>query len=77
MTTEQVVVDREGFRKATRAGVIAAVWIAILTLIEFLVFHLFESDWFLTLALLPFVIAKGWIILDAFMHIRALWGGDH
>jgi hypothetical protein len=29
--------------------------------------------------LLPFVVVKGWLILDAFMHVRAVFhsGDDH
>jgi cytochrome c oxidase subunit IV len=77
MTTEKVAIDVPAYRKAVRHGIAAAVWIAILTFAEFAVFHFFESSDYLTWMLLPFVIAKGWIILDAFMHIGALWGSDH
>ena len=78
MTTEQVAIDREGLRKATRKGLWGAFWLFVLTVGEFIVFTAFDGEgMILTLSLLPFVLAKGWIILDTFMHIRALWGEDH
>ena len=75
MTTEQVAIDREGLRRATRKGLVAAVLLAVLTVIEFLVAIGLDDP---LLALIPFVILKGWIILDTFMHIKAVFGkGDH
>jgi len=75
MTTEQIAIDREGLREATRRGLIAAVLLAVLTVIEFFVAIGLDDP---LLALIPFVILKGWIILDAFMHIKAVFGeGDH
>ena len=77
MTTEQVAIDRELMRKATRKGLWGAFWLAVLTLLEFLFFELFDGQDYLTISLIPFVFVKGWIILDTFMHIRALWSHDH
>jgi hypothetical protein len=77
MTAGQVAIDRAGLKAATRKGVWAAIWLAVLSLVEFGVFFAFDGEWFQLYALVPFVFAKGWIILDAFMHIRALWGADH
>ena len=74
MTTEQLRVDSEGFKKATRKGIIAAVAIAILSVIEYIIAIEVANP---LLPLLPFVFLKGWIILDTFMHIRALWSEDH
>lgn len=82
MTTEQipadqVVADREGFRKAAIKGVWGAFWLAVLTIIEFIIAEVGAGDWWVLWALLPFVVLKGWVILDTFMHIKALWQEDH
>jgi hypothetical protein len=74
MTTQQQAIDSEGLKKATRRGIIAAVILAVLTVIEFFVATGIENP---LLPLLPFVLLKGWIILDTFMHVRALWSDDH
>lgn len=75
MTVEQVVVDNEAMRKAIRKGVIAAVLLGVLTVIEFFVAIGLEEP---LIALLPFIALKGWIILDSFMHIRAVFSdGEH
>lgn len=74
MTTEQLTVDREGLKKATRRGIVAALIIAVLSVIEyFIAVEVTNPLW----PLMPFVLAKGWIILDTFMHVRALWSDDH
>lgn len=70
MTTEQIAIDREGLREATRRGLIAAVLLAVLTVIEFLVAIGLDDP---LLALIPFVVVKGWIILDTFMHVKAVF----
>ena len=82
MTTEhapidEVVVDREGFNKAAIKGVWGAFWLAVLTIIEFIIAEAGDGAPWVLYALLPFVILKGWVILDTFMHIRALWSEDH
>ena len=74
MTSSQVAVDHEALKQATRKGVVAAVILAVLTIIEFLIAVKVEDPLF---ALMPFLLAKGWIILDSFMHIRALFSEDH
>ena len=75
MTTEPLIIDHEGFRSATRKGLIAAVFLGVLTAIEFFIATTIEDP---LLPLLPFVALKGWIILDAFMHIRAVFSeGGH
>jgi hypothetical protein len=74
MTTQQQAIDSEGLKKATRRGIIAAVILAVLTVIEFFIATGLENP---LLPLLPFVLLKGWIILDTFMHVRALWSDDH
>jgi len=74
MTTDQVAIDNEALKKATRKGIVAAVILAVLTIIEFIIATRLENP---LLPLLPFVVLKGWIILDTFMHVRALWSDDH
>jgi hypothetical protein len=76
MTTEQVAIDQQALNKATKKGVMAALLLAVLTIIEYFVAISVEQP---LLPLLPFVIVKGWIILDAFMHVRAVFhaGDDH
>lgn len=74
MTTENLTIDKVGLRKATRKGLIAALLIAILSVIEYIIAVEVANP---VLPLLPFVFLKGWIILDAFMHVRALWSEDH
>lgn len=77
MTTDQVAIDRDGLRKDSRKGIIGALWLAVLTVIEFFIAVGGDGEPWLLWALLPFVLLKGWIILDTFMHIRALWSDDH
>lgn len=74
MTSNQLAVDHDALKKATRKGVIAALILAVLTVIEFYIAVEVEDPLF---ALMPFLVAKGWIILDSFMHIRALFSEDH
>lgn len=75
MTSEQVAIDHDGLRSATRKGLIATALLGILTVVEFLVAIRLDDP---LLALIPFVIVKGWIILDTFMHVKAVFGeGDH
>jgi hypothetical protein len=75
MTTEELTIDSEGLKKATRKGLMAAALLGVLTIVEFFVAVGLDDP---LLALLPFVALKGWIILDAFMHVRAVFGdGDH
>jgi hypothetical protein len=81
MTTENattpVTVDRAAYRKAMRKGLWGAFWLAALSVVEFFIAIVDEGESWVLWALLPFVLAKGWIILDVFMHIRALWREDH
>jgi hypothetical protein len=74
MTTEKVAVDHEGLRALRRKGMIAALILGVLTVIEYFVAIGLDDP---LLALIPFVLLKGWIILDTFMHVRALWGDGH
>lgn len=74
MTTDKVAVDHEGLKALRRKGIIAALLLAVLTVIEYFVAVGLDDP---LLALIPFVLLKGWIILDSFMHVRALWGDGH
>ena len=73
----EVPVDEAGFRKAAIKGLWGAFWLTVLTIGEFIVFTIGDGESWLTVALMPFIFLKAWIILDIFMHIRALWGDDH
>jgi hypothetical protein len=74
MTTETQTIDHESLKQATRKGVVAALLIAVLSVVEyFIAIEVPNPLWFL----MPFVVLKGWIILDTFMHVRALWSDDH
>ena len=66
----------QALKKATRKGLMAALLLAVLTIVEYFVAISVEEP---LLPLLPFVAVKGWIILDAFMHVRAVFhsGEDH
>lgn len=74
MTVEQVAIDRVSLKKATRRGVMAAVFLAILSIIEyFIAIEVAQPLW----PMLPIVALKCWIILDTFMHVRAVFhSGD-
>ncbi len=74
MTGQQLAIDNERLKKATRRGVIAAVALAALSVVEYFIATEVAQP---LLPLIPFVFLKGWIILDTFMHIRALWSDDH
>lgn len=73
MTSEMVAIDRENLRKATKRGVLAAVLLAVLSVIEYIIAVEVAEP---LLPILPFVLAKGWVILDSFMHIRALFSDE-
>jgi hypothetical protein len=74
MTTQQQSIDNDAIKKATRKGIVAAVILGVLTIIEFFIATKVANP---LLPLIPFVFLKGWIILDTFMHVRALWSDDH
>lgn len=50
--------------------------LAVLTVLEYVI--AVNVDTLVIVWLLPFVLAKGWLILDYFMHFKAfLRGGEH
>jgi hypothetical protein len=63
-----------GFQKAVRRGLTVTAALTILTIVEYLLAVNLTHP---LIPLLPFVAAKGWLILDYFMHIRALREGEH
>ena len=69
MSTDLAAVARTGWRVA---GLLA-----VLTVVEYVIAVNVES--LIIVWLLPFVLAKGWLILDYFMHFRAFLrgGGGH
>jgi hypothetical protein len=76
MTVEQVAIDRVSLKKARNKGVRAAVFLAILSIIEyFIAIEVAQPLW----PMLPIIALKCWIILDVFMHVRAVFqtGDDH
>ena len=64
------------FAKKQRRGLIAALWIAVLTLIEYIVAVALEGQ-LVWPFLVPLMAGKAWLIMDYFMHFRDLWGTEH
>jgi len=56
-------------RRMITRGVLAALVLAVLSLLEYWVALEFDDP---TWYLVPFMAIKGWVILDFFMHVRAL-----
>ncbi len=71
MTAEIEAVDTQGLRAKSRLGVRVAVWLAVLTAIEYLIAINIDSP---LLWLIPFVLAKGWLIMKYFMHVKDVLG---
>ncbi len=63
------------YKVMIRRGVIAAVLLAVLSVAEyFLAAEVDNATWYMV----PFMVLKGLVILDVFMHVRALFGqGAH
>lgn len=74
MTAEIETVDRDGLRAKSRLGVWVALWLAVLTVVEYIIAVSVSSP---LLLLLPFVLAKGWLIVRYFMHVKDLFGEEH
>lgn len=71
MTAEIEAVDTEGLRAKSRLGVRAAMWLGILTVIEYGIAVTVDNP---LVWLIPFVLAKGWLIMKYFMHIKDVLG---
>lgn len=63
------------YKVVIRKGVIAAILLAVLSVAEYaLAKEVDNATWYMV----PFMIFKGLVILDVFMHVRALRGeGAH
>ena len=62
-------------RGRTRLGLQVGLGLGVLTAIEFVIAVSIEDP---LVWLLPFMLAKGWLILDYFMHVRDFSGeGGH
>lgn len=59
-------------REKARLGIRVAIGLGVLTIVEFVLAVNIGDP---LLWLLPFVVAKGWLILDYFMHIRHVFDG--
>lgn len=64
------------FKEKQRRGLIAAAWMAGLTLVEYFVAVWLEGG-LVWPFLLPLMAGKAWIIMDYFMHIKQLGGEQH
>ncbi len=73
MTDQVETVDAGGLGAKSRLGVLVAVWLAILTAVEYLIALNVDDP---LIWLIPFVLAKGWLILRYFMHIRDVLGEE-
>jgi len=75
LDVESSVVDTEALRAKTELGLFIALALTVLTVVEFFIAVNVDSP---AIWLVPFVLAKGVLILEFFMHLSALSrGGDH
>lgn len=62
-----------GLQAKKQLGLRVAVGLAVLTAIEYVIAISLDNP---LLILIPLMGAKGWLILDYFMHVRSSGGGD-
>ena len=63
------------YRDRIKLGVLVAVGLAVLTIAEYFIAVGLDDP---LIWLLPFIVAKGALIMEYFMHFSDLWkGGDH
>ncbi len=60
---------KEHFRTVVTRGIAVALLLAVLSLGEYYLASKYDNP---TWVMVPFMVAKGALILDTFMHIRAL-----
>jgi hypothetical protein len=66
---------RAHYKVVIRKGLVAALLLAVLSVIEYVLAQEIDNP---TWYMVPFMFAKGIVILDVFMHVRALRGeGSH
>ncbi|MFQ5967691.1 MAG: cytochrome C oxidase subunit IV family protein [Acidimicrobiia bacterium] len=63
----QTTQQKAALRGRTRLGLRVGLGLAVLTAIEFVIAVSIEDP---LVWLLPFMVSKGWLILDYFMHVR-------
>ena len=67
--------QRAHYKVMIRRGIVSALLLAVLSVVEYVVAQEIDNP---TWYLVPFMVAKGVIILDVFMHVRAIRGeGGH
>jgi hypothetical protein len=71
--TERTEVEMS-LRAVSARGWKVAGLLAVLTVIEYAIAVSIDS--LVIVWLLPFILAKGWLIMDAFMHFRAFLRGE-
>jgi uncharacterized membrane protein len=71
--TERSAVDTALSRVSVLGWKVAGL-LAVLTVIEYVI--AVNVDSLVVVWLLPFIVAKGWLILDYFMHFRAFLRGE-
>ncbi len=66
---------RRRYSMAMKKGVAAALALAVFSIAEYILSNEIDNP---TWYMVPFMFLKGWVILDMFMHVRALkHGGSH
>ena len=69
MAATTATTDRAEHERKIRVGLQVAAALAVLTIIEYVIAVSLDNP---LIWLLPFVVAKGWLILDYFMHVRSV-----
>ena len=61
------------YRNKISKGLKAALYLAILTLAEYIIAVVLDEP---LVWLVPFVLAKGYVIMDTFMHVHSLFRAE-
>jgi len=61
---------------AQNNGLLVIALLALLTLVEFLVFAAIDMTSAVILMLAPIALAKAWLIVTFFMHMPRLWNSE-
>ncbi len=65
----------DSFEATTKMGIKVAIGLAVLTLIEYFIAVGVTGPIWIWLS--PFLVAKAWLIMDYYMHVRDVTGGGH